>query len=210
MSTYSDGVFSTAAQVGPDVLSVDSETKSKIVLRKMQINASSWTALARGTAGPTVGGTATKLLSETEPRSVGSGVVEWERTYGAIPDSRDEYEDYVFGYQNITVVYVSGAPVGIEIGGSSIVSIPVVVSSRVAYAYFDAAVTAPSAITLLRPFLSVDIGGDPYFFGAFPALSDTEIVAEFSTLRRWRNSDFYERITRYVPRDGLASAIVPP
>lgn len=211
MSTYSDGTFTIATQTGPDVYSVDDETKSLIVTRKMQIAAGSWAAIARGTAGPTVGGTATKLLFETQPIHAGNGLVEWERVYGELPSSRNEYESYVYSYQNIQVNYSGSTPSSISIiGGDSIASIPVEVTSRLAYAYYDAASTAPSAVTLLQPFLVTEAGGAYYILGDYPGVSDTELIAESSTLRRWKNSDYYERITRYVPRDGLTEATTAP
>jgi hypothetical protein len=210
MSTYSDGTYSSAVQSGPDVYSFDEFTRSLIVTRKMQINAASWTILALGTAGPTVSGTATKLIGESQPSNIGCGLVEWERTYAAIPGThgttqRSEYEDYAFGYQNVRVHYTAGVPDSLVLDGTSLVTIPIVVTSRVDYAYFDSATTAPSAVTLYKPFIVSEAEGTPYFIGDFPAESDTEIVAETSTLRRWRNSNFYERITRYVPRDAFTS-----
>jgi hypothetical protein len=199
MSTFYDGTWTSAAQTGPDVYSVDDETKSLIVTRRMAINASNWATTARGTAGPTVGGTATKLLSETEPRHVGNGVVEWEQIFGALPSTRSEYEDFVFGYQNFTIT--SGPVLVIT---PPLMTIPKLVTSRVEHTFHDEA--DPATITLYTALVLGEVDGTIYYLGTVPSHTATEWVGQDSIIRRWRNSNYYERITRYVPAYGLTEA----
>jgi len=177
---YSDGNFTVAAQNGATVITQDQITLSLIYTVPMIQTAEDWEPLARDSLGP--GFPSSYLVEETSPTSAGGGLVTWERIYCEIPDDRTEYESYVHPYQFLQ--------------GTSILEIPVPLTSSIEYSYVKT--TTPDTISILRAYLLVQTGIYLYSLGTDPGASDP-IIATDTTVTRWRGN-IYEVKTRYVPK----------
>lgn len=184
LATSYDGDYSTAFQVGPDIKTLDEETQSYKYKRTMQQKASSWSSLARGTAGPG----SSYLHEETEPSNIGGEIYQWDRLYYSVPPSRNDYESFAATYQ---VVVVDGSSVITDLA-----EISLTVKSRIAFTYTYT--TDPDSITLLKAYKICKVGSIYLATGTSPGM-DTEIIAEDSVVKRWK-SNIYERRTRYIPQ----------
>lgn len=182
--TYYDGDYTVAAPTGPLLSWQDPETKGKLYRQKYHQLASEFESLPIGSNGPD--GTGSKLVEETQPTDIGSGVVEWERTYATKPPTRIEREPFVHNYQLIA--------------GDELLEVPLYVSSTVTYEYFETA--DGSGVIAIEAPRYAKVGAGIYTVGGTPAV-DGAGVAENSAIRRWRGN-FWERATRRVP--GITTA----
>lgn len=84
------------------------------------------------------------LVQESPTTDIGGGLCTWTRTYARVPDTRDEFETYVFkypGYIGQTVTQ-NGVTISLtEGGGTQREPFTVTVNSRLAYKYFAVGIT---------------------------------------------------------------------
>lgn len=143
---------------------------------------------AIGSAGPFggfyVGGASGSI------RNIGGGVIEFERQYALVPDSRSEYESHVYDYH--LVFYTLGFPNFCTQGT------PLNVHSRLQYDYFKTddpnSINLPRAPQLLQTCLGY-VQLDDFPSTATP--SGTEILAEDATFKIWKPG-IYERRMRFI------------
>jgi hypothetical protein len=126
-------------------------------------------------------------------KSVGGGVIEFSRTYVLVPNSRNEWETYVYAYH---LPFTSwGFP------ATCVETVSLRVNSRIQYDYY--ATDDPDSIELPRApqILSTCIGN--VFLGDYFELIDpatptgTEILAEDASFRIWKPG-IYERRMRFI------------
>lgn len=128
------------------------------------------------------GASGSVLVEETEPQDIGAGILQWDRLFAEIPQSRVEFEDWVHSYQTI------------EDGSLGEIALPV--KSRVVVDYFHT--TRPERIESLYAYKVLSIAGALYSTGTAVSPGATEMLGENSMLERWRGN-IYERRARYVP-----------
>lgn len=139
---------------------------------------------AIGTAGPYGGFN----VGDSSPKSVGGGVVEYQRSYALVPDTRSEFESHVYSYQIVLV----GAEGGIT-------EIPTTTNSRVQFDYFKT--DTPLDIDLPKAPRAVQILNVIYllhdWLSVWESPSGTEVLAEDATLHIWKPG-IYERKQRFI------------
>lgn len=156
---YIDGNLATAQPCGVPVFrSPLPNTAAEYVFDQpfMQLRANV-SALALGTAHPSAGLTPDYstyvLVAEGEKQDVGGGLVRWNRTYAAVPDTHDEWESYAYNFIG-TGPY--GALASNYVGRLRFVER---VTSRVRHEYFMVGAgqtyTTPGAIPVNRAFAYV-------------------------------------------------------
>jgi hypothetical protein len=184
-----DGDFTVAELAGPPEFEIPFKTDPKPYAYKIPY----WQFLHNfsepdiGSDGPLggfyVGG------SPGSFKSIGGGIIEFRREYALIPDTRSEFESFVYSYQIVLV----GAQGGIT-------EMPVSVQSRLQFDYFQTddpqsidLPKAPRAFQLLNV-----IYGLHDFFSILNSPTGTEILAEDSTMKLWKGN-IYERVQRFIP-----------
>lgn len=181
MSRIYDGTFTTAQQNGPTVVKIDPNTRSLIYEHKMIQTAEDWAPIALDTQNSANA----FLVFESDPQATDCGLVEWTRIYANVPNSRDEYGEYVYPIQ--FAISTEG----------EVFEIAVKMTARFHYDYFHTAV--PSGVEILHASKIGASAGITYvLYPPFPT-QGTERVAEDSTLKRWQwQCNIWERMTIYV------------
>ena len=123
-------------------------------------------------------------------KGVGGGVVEFKRTFANVPDTRSEYESFIY---NQSVYFPCTGSL------SGVAEIPLTRPTRIQFDYFQTddpqndielpkapVMWAPGAVFFLNGFL--DIACAP---------TGTEVLAEDSSFKTWRGN-IYERRMRFV------------
>lgn len=171
------GNHSQAFQVGPQIKWVDDQTRGTLYSRRYRQRTALWTPRTLSSAGPAGGW----LVEETQPSSVGAGLIEWERVYAYLPPDRTRGETTVYNHQ--------------EIQGTNILEVPITTTALVDYKYFHA--VDPSTIPQLRAYRLIKVGEDIYSLGPAPATGAQLVLAEDSRVRQYRGH-IYERASIYV------------
>jgi hypothetical protein len=204
MSIYFDGDFTVAQVAGPPEFEVPFPNDPKPYLYKLLywqfLNAFEEPPL--GTAGP-LGGTYVGGSAGTI-KAIGGGVIEFTRQYALVPDSRSEFESFIYNYQFLWEL----------IGRSGISEIPMLTHSRIQFDYFQT--DDPNTIVLPKAPRVVKTEG-PYLFlnNALAAISSptgTEYLGEDATYKIW-HGNIYERVQRFIyaihPNDVFTDALTP-
>ncbi len=185
-----DGDYTQAQLAGPPNFEIPFKTDPKPYAYKLKY----WQLLnyfsepALGDAGPLGGGYVGG--SPGTFKSVGGGVIEFDREYARVPDTRSEPESFVYSYP----IILTGASGGIT-------EMPITTHSRVQFDYFatdDIATIdlprAPKAFQLLQTIYLLNGLSEYVCTGA---ATGTEIQAQDATLKVWKPG-IYERQTRFV------------
>ena len=188
---YYDGDFTVAQIAGPPEFIIPFATDPKPYGYKLKY----WQFLnnfeepALGTAGPLGGGYVGG--SPGTFKSIGGGVIEFEREYANVPDSRSEFESFVYAYPIIII----GAGGGIQ-------EMPLSTHSRIQFDYF--ATTDPNSIDLPRAPHAVQVINVIYLLNGLgdyvcppEAETGTEVLAQDATIKIWKPG-IYERQQRFV------------
>ncbi len=186
MNVLYDGDFTVAQLAGPPVYEIPFKTDPKPYAYKLLYwqFAADFTDLAFGTAGP-LGGTYVGGTPGTF-KSVGAGIVEFSREFALLPDTRNEYESFVYSFQFWQTVS----------GSSSIAEAPKTMASRVQFDYFQT--DDFSSIELPRAPRVIQVFDALHFQNGYGSLvPGEEILAEDSTVKLWRGN-IYERVQRFI------------
>lgn len=185
-----DGDFTVAQIAGSPEFSIPFATDPKPYLYKLKY----WQFLnnfvepALGELGPLGGGYVGG--SPGTFKSIGGGVIEFEREYARVPDTRSEWESYVYDYH--VVFFTLGLPNYCAEGT------PLRLNSRIQFDYF--ATNDPNTIDLPRaPKLMPSCLGTIQI-GEFPTPetpTGTEVQAEDATFKIWKPG-IYERQIRFI------------
>ena len=180
--TFYDGSYVKPVRHGAIVPRRDPRTRSMLYQVRYHQLATEYSPARWSTRGPKN----SFLVEEGDPRDTDiAGVVEFERTYAAVPSSWEDYEEY--HYINQALESISGTTTLIEWGKLT--------TSKLRYDYFHT--LTPDVIRLFTAYRLTSLGGNTFVLGAHsPTLNGWE-VAEDSTIRRWMGN-IYERVTRYV------------
>lgn len=178
LSTYYDGDYTAAEAVGPAVLRIDPVTQSEIVTQKYHQIATHYEGSLRSSVLAASPFSSYYFVEESTPSIVGGEVLEFERTYAALPSSRNESEPYTYhGQQTV---------------GTLIIEYGVATTARAAFDYHIS--TDGTDVELIQPYKLQIIDGVIYASGTG---GGGELVAEASSVSRWRGNIF-ERKTLYV------------
>lgn len=187
MDVLYDGDFTVAQLAGPPEYEIPFKADPKPYAYKLPYwqFLSSYTELPLGSAGPLggtyVGGSAGSF------KAIGAGIIEFTREYAIIPDTRNEYESFVYAFQFWQCVD----------GNCSIAEVPKTIPSRVQYDYFLTD-TPVASIGLPRAPRIIDLFGALYAQNGFGVeVVGTEILAEDSVFRLWKGN-IYERVQRFI------------
>lgn len=163
-------VFETPFELDP---------KPYIYRLNYKVVASAFASLARDAEGPYGG----YHVGENNFRPEIGGILSFIREFARVPDSRNEFESYIYSYQY-----------GVD--GTSILEYPTTVTSRVQYDYFRT--NNPESIELPRAPRLVNIGSFVYEIEHYLDLEPGDVfLAEDAILRVWKGT-IYERIQRFV------------
>ena len=187
---YLDGDYSIAQVSGPPEFEIPFATDPKPYVYKL----SYWQFFddfsepALGDPGPIGGGYAGGSAGSI--KQIGAGIVEFSRTYARVPDSRSEWESFVYSYQIILVG-----------GGGGITELPLTVQSRIQFDYFQT--DNPSSIDIPRAGKAVQVSNTIYMLNDFcntvlHAPTGQEILALDATYKIWKPG-IYERQMRFIP-----------
>jgi hypothetical protein len=185
---YFDGDFTTAQLAGPPQFEIPFKTDPKPYAYKLPYwqFLSNFADISFGTPGP-LGGTYVGGSPGTF-KSIGGGIIEFWREFALVPDTRSEFESFVYPYQFYFPM----------IGRSGTAELPITTSSRVQFDYFRTddpssiplprapKMWAPGAVFFLNDWLSVALSPD-----------GTEVLAQDSTLKQWKG-DIFERQSRFI------------
>ncbi len=139
------------------------------------------------------------------------GILSFYREFARKPDSRNEFQSYVYAHQSVTYTSIVGffpaTPpyTTIAYSNASISELPVTVQSRVQYDYFDT--LQPDTIPLPkapRVILYNTIGYGIHGWGNLRA--GDQILAEDATIRIWKGR-IYERVMRLVEFQDLGAQL---
>jgi hypothetical protein len=154
---------------------------------------------ALGTAGPLggfyVGGSPGTI------KQIGGGVIEFERQYALVPNSRNEYESFVYGF-HLSIFTAFGPSTCLD-------TFPLKVKSRIQFDYF--LTSDPDSVDCPRApnFVTTCFGILP-INGAMNVLvqggSNQEIQAEDAELKQWKPGCF-ERRMRFVRLPSLGDIV---
>ncbi|HEX8309940.1 MAG TPA: hypothetical protein VF614_01405 [Chthoniobacteraceae bacterium] len=187
LKVHYDGSYTSPTAIGPLVRSTDPDTQSYLFRQHFHQLANKWQRTLQGAYGPH----GSYLVEESEPTEKDGGIVEWSRLYAQVPPRRTEGQPYNHTYQFLT------SEGGIE-------EVVLYSSSVLVFDYFETSDT--STIPLFEAFRLFTFGGVTHSVGTPPEPGAPFIIAEDSTLNRWRGT-IWERVTRYVrPR---VSAAIP-
>ncbi len=188
MSRFTDGTWTTAQQDGPKVRMIDPDTRSLVYDEKMMQTAEDWAPLALDTTNSL----GAFLVHESDPSALDCGILSWTRTFADVPESRNEFGEYVHSAQYA----VAG----------QLFELSLKTTARFQYDYFHT--SDPSGVTLLRA-PRAGMSGD-IFYVLYPPFPEdgTERVAEDSKLTRWRwHCNIWERVTIYVVQPTLSELV---
>jgi len=184
-----DGDFTVAQLAGPPQFEIPFKVDPKPYAYKLPYwqFLSNYVDIPFGTAGP-IGGTYVGGSPGTF-KSIGGGIIEFWREYAVIPDTRSEYESFVYSYQIVLIG-----------SGGGITEMPITVQSRLQYDYFQTddpeteidLPKAPRAFQVLNVIYLLN-----GWLSAFLAPSGNEILAEDATYKQWKGN-IYERKQRLV------------
>lgn len=190
MDILYDGDFTVAQLAGPPEYEIPFKADPKPYAYKLPYwqFLANYTELPLGSAGPLggtyVGGAAGSF------KAIGAGIIEFTREYALVPDTRNEYESFVYSFQWWQCS-----------GSCSIAEIPKTVPSRLQYDYFLTD-TPTTSIGLPRAPRVIDLFGGLIFQNGYGALvAGQEILAEDSCFRLWKGN-IYERVQRFVVEQG--------
>jgi hypothetical protein len=185
---FFDGDFTQAELAGPPEFEIPFKTDPKPYAYKIPYwqFLSNYDEPALGSAGPLggfyVGGTPGSF------KSIGGGIIEFRREYALIPDTRSEYESFVYSYQFYFPI----------IGANGTAELPLTVNSRIQFDYFQT--DDPTTIDLPKaPIMWVP--GVIFFLHDFLSIasspSGTEVLAEDASYKLWKGN-IYERHQRFI------------
>lgn len=202
-----DGDHTKPFQVGPTIWERPFERDSNLYVYRvtMRVLKKYYAPMAVDSAGPEGG----FLVKESTPKSVdGTLLLEFERTFALVPNSRNEFEGFVYSFTD-TITTTNN-----ETGDTqqSLLQTPVSLTSRVQYDYFHcpgAALlpngTNPYQIPVIQGVHYFQAGPAVFYYGTLPADSTIptvnlgiELVAEDSIVTPWMGFIF-QRKTRFVP-----------
>lgn len=170
-------------QMGPPRPSWDPITKGQQYEITYRVPAEAWVAEAMDSVGPSGG----NLVSESIPRNVGAGLVEWDRKYMFLPPSRTTAESIAYPVQALVT---SGSSV-------NLVEIPLTTTASMVFDYFHT--TAPGNIPILHAYRLTKVAENTfYFIGTKPA-DDAQLIIALDSSVRWIAGFFYERKTPWIP-----------
>lgn len=185
-----DGDYSVATPSGPPEFEVPFAVDPKPYLYKQPY----WQFLndfvepALGETGPAgggyVGGSAGTI------KSIGGGIIEFSRAYALVPNSRSEFESFVYDYH--LGVFTFGVP------DTCLQGNPLCVHSRIQFDYFRT--SDPDGIDLPRAPQILSTCAGTFILGAFPTgatPSGTEVLAQDATFKCWKPG-IYERSMRFI------------
>lgn len=189
---YYDGDYTVAQLVGPPEFEIPFKADPKPYAYQLPYwqFLNNYEDLPLGTAGPLggiyVGGAAGNF------KSIGGGIIEFRREFALVPDTRSEYESFIYDYH--LQFFTFGFP------DFCTQSSPLLVHSRLQFDYF--ATNDPNSIDLPRAFSILQTCLGQVLLGADNAPnsetpSGTEILAESGTLKVWKPG-IYERKMRYI------------
>jgi hypothetical protein len=185
---WATGNYALANPVGLPAFSapIPATTTQCVLRQKFQQFKNQFSALALNTAHPDYA--TFYLVAEGELFDLGGGVVEWERTYAAVPASYDEFESFAYSFIGFmgTVMNYSGFGGGVFNAMVVTGRVPqaFVLNSRVHHDYFmvGAGLTYTTAgaipsVLATRYYAPVLYGGTPeiclYLWDTFGAIAAT-------------------------------------
>jgi hypothetical protein len=212
-SQITDGSFSTAVQHGPATWSLPfqdrGDTQSfeyRAVFRQDQ---STYTPL-RNSYNPFTGyeylssivtarGVA-YLVAEGDTRSIGNGILEFERTYASLPRTRKEGTSITYPLQFLATP--ASTDVDIPPDKPSVEELPLTLNATTTYEYF---LTVPDVLYAPKVFV---VFGSVWYFGDFSAAAidpGSEILAENSETTIYKPGMWQRKSIRIVlqPIDGF-------
>jgi hypothetical protein len=187
---YYDGDFTVAQIAGPPKFEIPFAADPKPYVYRLRYwqFLNNFTEPPLGEVGP-LGGIYVGGSSGTF-ESVGGGLIEFEREYALVPDTRNEYESFVYNYVFLWF----------WIGGNGFSERSFTSQSRLQFDYFQTDDPANDIDLPRAPAFWVDRGHRLYLHGfrdIAGAPTGTEVLAEDATYKVWRGN-IYERVQRYI------------
>ena len=195
--SYYNGDFSNADPIGGATISFpfaqEGDNKTVTVKQRFRQLASAFRALALGTPFPDNAGLL--LINEADFQDDGGGLVSWTRTYSNIPQQRDTFESFSYGFQYVFTDTSGNFKVGEQ---------AFTVASRVRSEYFLIkdlgawpALLAPRICPITDNYYYKRGQGDLHVEEIFVVSRDPQILAEDSTFKVW-NYPIMERRSRWI------------
>ncbi len=187
MATYLDGNYTAAQIAEPPDYEIPFANDPKPYINKVKYwqLLASYSDISLGEAGPFGGGYIG--LSPGSFKTIGAGLVEFQRMFATVPDTRSEYESHVYGYRFV----FSGPSYCIDTS-------PLNVHSRIQFDYFQTndpdSISLPRAPQLLQTCIGLALLGD---FPTESTPTGTEVQAEDATFTQWKPG-IYERKIRFI------------
>jgi hypothetical protein len=169
---------------------------------------------ALGSAGPLggfyVGG------AQASFKSIGGGVIEFEREFALLPGSRSEWETFVYPFQLVQWKYETSGDPPVTTFSASINEVPTTMHSRVQYDYFQTD-DPQNGIPLPRgPRAMIDSGVYAtwlYFMHGYWNMNavggstpGAEVLAEDATFRKWKGN-IYQRTMRFITSESFGQVV---
>lgn len=187
---FYDGALTLATQHGPVVTMTDPVTFSNLYTITYHQRASYYKkastpgtvagGIAQGAFNRTVGG---YLVEWGEPKCIGGEVLEFTRTFAAVPKDRFEFESFGANYQSVF--------------DNTINDVAFTVNSRVDYTYFHALNPFPVAKLRYAPRFFMD-SGTVQFRGELVDPRASVMLGEDELLSRWKGF-IWEKKSRIIP-----------
>ncbi len=172
-----------------------------------QVKASAFLSLPLYAPGPFGG----QHVGESNFKTSKGGILSFYREFARKPDSRSEFESYIYPHQVLTYGAITGFSTGpvisrtTAVSDASLTEVPVRVPSRVQYDYFDT--TSPASIPLPKAPRAIVVGTTGYMLHGWGALvAGDQMLAEDATLRLWKGK-IYEREMRFVEVQQLGNEL---
>jgi hypothetical protein len=187
---FYDGHYATAQPAGEPTFIIPFQTDPKLYAYTTAYwqSGGTYAEIDIGSPGP-YGGTYTGLVPGSM-KAIGGGIIEFRREFALVPDTRSEFESYVYDYH--LVFFTFGLPDFCTEGT------PLLVHSRIQFDYFrtddPGSIDLPRAPQLLKTCLGLVILGD---YPTVDTPSGTDVLAEDATFKVWKPG-IYERKMRFI------------